>query len=122
MVAHATDDCVYIYGGYSREKALGQKLEAKTHEDMWMLSLRGVLGVATAGATSSRSSLDVKKAVWQKVSRKGSPPSTRSGAVMTLYKNKGLLFGGVFDDDGPRHSMVSTFYNDMFAFDMERRR
>jgi len=41
---------------------------------------------------------------------------------MIVYKNKGILFGGVFDDEGPRHSMVSHFYSDLYAFDMERRR
>jgi N-acetylneuraminic acid mutarotase len=87
---------------------------------MWMLSLRGVLGAA--GQQGSGQGLDPKKAVWQRVSRKGSAPSPRSGAVMTLYKNKGLLFGGVVDTEGPRHSLQSTFYNDMHAFDMERRR
>ena len=106
---------MYIYGGYSKEKSPGQKSEGRTHEDMWMLSLRQV--VAAAGGA-----LDSRKASWQKIGRKGNPPSTRCGAVMTLYKNKGLLFGGVFDQEGARHSLVSTFYNDMFAFDSERRR
>jgi hypothetical protein len=55
------------------------------------------------------------------VSKKGHAPSARCGAVMTLYKNKGVLFGGVFDDEGLQHSMISTFYNDMYAFDLERK-
>ena len=28
---------------------------------------------------------------------------------------------GVFDEEGPQHTLVSMFYNDMYAFDMERK-
>jgi hypothetical protein len=62
------------------------------------------------------------RATWQKISKKGHYPSPRCGAAMVVYKNKGLVVGGVFDDEGPQHSMSSTFYADMFAFDMERKR
>ena len=41
---------------------------------------------------------------------------------MLTYKNKGIYFGGVFDHEGPRHSIQSMFYNDLYAFDFERRR
>ncbi len=30
----------------------------------------------------------------------GDFPSIRCGSGMTMYKNKALLFGGVFDDEG----------------------
>lgn len=45
----------------------------------------------------------------------------RSGCAGVVFKNKGLFFGGVSDEEGPRHSMISTFYSDMFAFEMERK-
>jgi len=41
---------------------------------------------------------------------------------MTVYKNRAIIFGGVFDEEGRRHEMKSVFYNDMYAYDMERRR
>ena len=41
---------------------------------------------------------------------------------MVVYKNKGLVVGGVYDKEGPQHTLSSTFYNDMYAFDMERKR
>lgn len=41
---------------------------------------------------------------------------------MITYKNKGIYFGGVFDDEGPRHTIQSSFYNDLYAFDFERKR
>ena len=34
------------------------------------------------------------------ITKKGHYPSPRCGAVMSVYKNKGLFFGGVFDDEG----------------------
>ncbi|CAN0002794.1 unnamed protein product, partial [Sphacelaria rigidula] len=57
------------------------------------------------------------------IGKKGAPPSIRSGAAMTVHKNRALLFGGVLDHEGPQHAVSrSVFYNDLFAFDMERRR
>ena len=46
----------------------------------------------------------------------------RCGAVMTLYKNKAIVFGGVIDEERERHTLLSRFYNDLYAFDMERMR
>lgn len=108
MALHAASDSVYVYGGYSKVKAAGQKAEGKVHDDMWVLNLKPVLSNG--------------KPVWQKVSRKGIKPSLRSGAVMTYYKNKAILFGGVIDEEGAHHDMKSVFFNDLYAFDMERKR
>jgi hypothetical protein len=132
-----------VFGGYSKEKNTAKKSEGKIHTDMWMLNLRGILPTAGGGAVSL-SRLDLTKAAWQKVrhnpaspppplplshlsglaqiSNKGSPPSPRCGASMITYKNKGIFFGGVFDDEGPRHTLQSSFYNDLYAFDFERKR
>ena len=84
MILSALEDCVYIYGGYSKEKVVGSKSEGRVHEDMWLLSLRSVIvsGISSTG----KGILDPSKALWQRVSRKGTPPSTRCGAVLTLYK------------------------------------
>jgi hypothetical protein len=126
----------------------------------WVLNLRPVLGTVGSSSVGGKQSIDAQKATWQKgplhlrlatyflvlltrlrclVSKKGHAPTPRCGAVMTVYKNKGVLFGGVFDDEGMlidslcatyhegrcslgiQHSMVSTFYNDMYAFDLERK-
>ena len=43
-------------------------------------------------------------------------------ATIFIHKNKGLVVGGVYDKEGPQHTLSSTFYNDMYAFDMERKR
>lgn len=88
----------------------------------WMIALKSMLATAGSSAVGGRATLDVSKCSWQKLSKKGRGPSPRSGAVMAYYKNKGILFGGVHDEEGPRHSIISTFFNDMYAFDTERRR
>ena len=105
MTVHPSDDAIFVFGGYSKEKITAsassaggggtsgkKKSEGKIHTDMWMLSLKGV--VSSQGGASR---LDVGKISWQKLSNKGAPPSTRCGASMTSYKNKGIYFGGVND-------------------------
>jgi hypothetical protein len=59
-----------------------------------------VLLCVRVGAKGGLSALDLGKANWQKISRKGDFPSTRCGSAVTMYKNKALLFGGVFDEEG----------------------
>ena len=115
LVVHSGEDCLYVCGGFSKEKLAGMTNEGYVHTDMWILNLHAALG-------AKGSALDVQKSSWQKVSKKGHLPTPRCGAVMTLYKNKGLFFGGVCDVEGPRHSLSSRFFSDLFAFDMERRR
>ncbi|CAN0439969.1 unnamed protein product, partial [Scytosiphon promiscuus] len=39
------------------------------------------------------------------IGKKGAPPSIRSGAAMTVHKNRALLFGGVLDHEGPQHAV-----------------
>lgn len=96
MFLHAGEDILYIFGGYSKQKE-GSKQEGRIHEDMWMLHLK-------PGLSSTKSShLDVDKLVWQKCSRKGDYPSPRCGAVAIAYKNKALVFGGVFDSEGKKY-------------------
>jgi len=162
MCLHPTDDLLYIYGGYSKEKqiaanptsSVGNKKEAKIHDDMWCVNLKQMLasenqgsvskggaaepimssaellrnkgnkqhGSSSNGGSSSSSSRVRYTANWQKITKKGQFPSARSGASMYTYKNKGLVFGGVFDEEGTGHALTSTFFADMYAFDMERKR
>ncbi|CAM9309596.1 unnamed protein product [Ascophyllum nodosum] len=108
MAVHAAGEQIFLYGGYSKEKEPGQKKEGKVHNDMWVLNMKP----AVSGGSPT----------WDRIGKKGSPPSIRSSAAMTVHKNRALLFGGVLDHEGPQHAVKSVFYNDLFAFDMERRR
>jgi hypothetical protein len=132
MTVYAQDDTIFVHGGYSREKVMvtqktsgGQQqkksMEGVVHQDTWVINLKPAISAA-ATATAAKGKLDTSKLSWQRIARKGTPPPPRCGAVMVPFKNKGIVFGGVMDTEGLGHSMVSTFYNDIYAFDFERRR
>ncbi|CAM9721129.1 unnamed protein product [Chrysoparadoxa australica] len=108
MAVHEAKSQVFVYGGFSKVKESGAKSEAKVHNDMWVLDLKPLAG-------------GKGKPVWERMGKKGAPPCQRSSAAMVVHKNRALLFGGVVDQEGPQHSMVSTFYNDLHAFDMDRK-
>lgn len=122
MFLHAADDILYIYGGYAKEKSPGAKQEGLTHEDMWSLNLKPLVAAKGTSGAASTTTMEWNKLSWQRVARKGESPTPRCGAVISVYRNKALLFGGVYDMEGSRHSMLSTFYSDLYAFDMDRKR
>eukprot|EP01033_Poteriospumella_lacustris_P005367 gene5367-3826_t len=122
MFLHSTDDVMYVYGGFAKEKTPGAKKEHIEHEDMWSMSLKPLVQAKGAAAATSTAALDWSKLAWQRVSKKGEYPTARCGAVAAVFKNKALIFGGVFDEEGPRHALLSSFFNDLFAFDMDRKR
>jgi len=144
MFVNAQDDCIYMYGGFSKEKLAVQdssRKEAQVHDDMWMLDLKPVLGISsqkygddndmdsvTAAGSSKKDKakkeksiepvFDANKAIWSRVAKKGSSPSIRSGAVIVSYKTRAILFGGVYDEETAGHGLHSVFYSDLYAFDL----
>lgn len=101
MFVHSTEDTLYVYGGYSKEKAAGSKKEGKVHEDMWMMKMKPMLTSSGGGGASSSTVggaapsasakslahlVDVSKGAWERISRKGEYPSTRCGAVITMVR------------------------------------
>ncbi|ETW02247.1 hypothetical protein H310_05799 [Aphanomyces invadans] len=108
LAVMSSNDTIFMYGGYAKVKNVGEKAEGKVYTDIWALHMGPII--------------KSQDPTWEKLSRKGHAPSPRSGATMTVYKNRAILFGGVFDEEGRRHELKSVFYNDMFAYDMERKR
>lgn len=108
LAVHPSKDLVFVYGGYAKVKNAGEKSEGKVYSDLWALNLAPVL--------------KKQPPTWEKLSRKGQAPSPRGGAAVTVHKQRFILFGGVFDEEKRRHTMQSTFYNDLFVYDMDRRR
>ena len=104
---HPTQDLAFVYGGYVRDK----KVSGTELSDMWQLSLRLQPGTAVP-----------VKAVWERLSKKGTAPSKRSGASFAVHKSRALVFGGVFDKDTQGLTMESEFFNELYAFDMDRKR
>ena len=77
---------------------------------------------SSSSSSSSEGKFDMSKIGWTKLSKKGAYPSPRSGAAMAFFKNKGILFGGVYDNEEPRHGLKSRFLDDMFTLDLSSRR
>ena len=140
MVVHPADDTIFVYGGFSKEKLAiveMEKREGHTHDDLWMIDMKPALGrgdMETAdhggetkhkrggGGGGGDGALDTTKIGWTKLSKKGTCPSSRSGASMVFYKNKGILFGGVHDSEEPRHGLKSRFHDDMYSLDLSSRK
>jgi hypothetical protein len=116
-VCTAPNETLFVYGGYSKVKNVnapgGSKSEGIIHVDCWMMPLKTLVGGLNNGANPPS---------WERISRKGEYPSARAGSSSIIHKNKMLLFGGVLDNEGDHHKMDSVFYDDLFSFDMERRR
>jgi hypothetical protein len=103
-------DVAFVYGGFSKLKATNPSITAETrvHSDCWALHLKHIE--------------NGRPPVWERLSRKGEYPSQRSGSGSTTYKDKLLVFGGVQDEECENHKIKSVFYDDLFSFDMDRKR
>ena len=110
-VGTAPAEALYVAGGY-RNALGGGKTEGVVHADCWTLPLKPLVGAARGAPPPA----------WERLARKGECPSARAGASAALHRNKLLVFGGVLDAEGDGHQMDSVFYDDLFAFDVERRR
>ena len=127
-------EALFIYGGYSKLKNPnlvtaggnapgGNKSEGILHVDCWMLPLKALLNAGKgSGGGGGVLGGGASPPPWERITRKGEYPSPRAGTSAVMHKNKLLVFGGVLDNEGDHHRMESVFYDDLFAFDMERRR
>ena len=119
-----------LYGGYSRIKASvqikqkggskgsqGQKnvLKPKVHDDCFFL--RMTQPPADAGPNTPPT------VRWEKRKKPAnSPTPSRAGATMTWHKGRGIMFGGVHDVEQSEEGMDSEFFNQLFAWNVERNR
>ncbi|KAK8145915.1 hypothetical protein G3M48_003830 [Beauveria asiatica] len=123
-----------LFGGYSRVKATvalkkkaskgnqgasntGQKnvLIPKVHEDCFYLRM-----TVPAADANPNTPPTVR---WEKRKKPGNTPSpSRAGATMTYHKGRGILFGGVHDVEASEDGMDSEFFNQLFAWNVERNR
>ncbi|KAG5926399.1 hypothetical protein E4U42_003346 [Claviceps africana] len=128
------DQGAVLYGGYSRVKATvalkkkaaaggkgaasqGQKnvLIPKVHDDCFFL--RMALPAADAGPGA------LPAVRWERRKKPANAPNPcRAGATMTWHKGRGILFGGVHDVEQSEEGMDSEFFNQLFAWNIERNR
>lgn len=114
-----------LYGGYSRVKAsvaLKKRgaasknvLLPKVHDDCFFL--RMALPAADAGPGAPPA------VRWERRKKPANAPSpSRAGATMTWHKGRGIFFGGVHDVEQGDEGMDSDFFNQLFAWNVERNR
>ena len=130
-------DALLLYGGYSEIKPgdtttrggvpriaaagagsagaaaaalLSRKSKSLVHSDLWILKM---LPVASGGLP-----------VWERIRCVGSLPPPRLAFSMAMYRDRALLFGGVSDADADERGelLVSQFYNDLYSYDVARKR
>lgn len=114
-------DEAWLYGGYSREQA--RKAKSVSHK-----------GQKKGGASAAEEAMAARGVVhndmfklngdnlkWSKVKRNGYGPSGRTGFSLVVHKRSFVVFGGV-EDDETEEDLASVFFNDIFGFNVDRKR
>ncbi|KAI9666458.1 MAG: hypothetical protein M1821_004394 [Bathelium mastoideum] len=118
-----------LYGGYSRVKATkapsGPKkgggpatrnvMTPKVHEDTWFLRIMPPEPTASASTPPTMR--------WERRKRPANSPSpARVGVQMTFHRGRGIFFGGVHDVEQSEEGIDSEFFNDLYAWNIDRNR
>ncbi|KAK5172728.1 Kelch repeat-containing protein 3 [Saxophila tyrrhenica] len=118
-----------IYGGYSRVKATtnaakatkgsrpGTKVTMKPviHQDTWFLRITPPAADAPANAAPT--------VRWERRKRPANAPNPpRAGATQAHHKGRGICFGGVHDVEDSDEGIESEFFNQLFAYNIDRNR
>ena len=101
----STPEGIVLYGGYCKKYVKGQRTQGLALEDAWFLQMDE----------------DLSKIEWVKRKKIGYAPNPpRSGCTMALWANRnmGVLFGGVTDTEADEESMESTFWNDLYGYQL----
>jgi len=124
------DQGAVLYGGYSRVKATtsvgkqpkgggggGQRniLKPMVHQDCFFLRITPPPADAASGTPPT--------VRWEKRKKPANSPNpTRAGATMAFHRGRGIMFGGVHDVEESEEGMDSEFFNQLFAWNVERNR
>ncbi|OTA99574.1 hypothetical protein M426DRAFT_325043 [Hypoxylon sp. CI-4A] len=118
-----------LFGGYSRVKitvsanksakgaAQGQRniLKPMVHEDCFFLRI-----TQPPADSPPNTPPNVR---WEKRKKPANSPNPRrAGATMAYHKGRGILFGGVHDVEESEEGMESEFFNQLYAWNVERNR
>ncbi|EFE36053.1 uncharacterized protein ARB_04990 [Trichophyton benhamiae CBS 112371] len=119
-----------LFGGYSRVKAAtkankGQKgggssaqrsvLKPMIHQDTWFLRVTPPPSDAPSTASPTIR--------WEKRKRPVNAPNPpRAGVTMAFHKGRGIFFGGVHDVEATEEGIESEFFDNLFAWNIERNR
>ncbi|KAK8872981.1 Kelch repeat-containing protein 3 [Apiospora arundinis] len=123
------DQGAVLYGGYSRVKATvavnksgkgaaqGQRniLRPMIHQDCFFLRITQPPADANPGTPPT--------VRWEKRKKPANTPApARAGTTMTYHKGRGLMFGGVHDVEQSEEGIDSEFFNQLFAWNVDRNR
>jgi len=126
------DSGAVVYGGYSRVKAnaaiksKGGKAQAggggsrvvmkpMLHQDTWFLRI-----TPPASDSAPNTQPTVR---WERRKRPANAPNPpRAGATMAHHKGRGVWFGGVHDVEESEEGIDSEFFNQLFAYNIDRNR
>jgi hypothetical protein len=118
-----------LYGGYSRIKATvaanksakgasqGQRniLKPMIHQDCFFLRI-----TQPPADSPPNTPPNVR---WERRKKPANTPNPpRAGATMTYHRGRGILFGGVHDVEQSEEGMDSEFFNQLFAWNIDRNR
>ena len=118
-----------VYGGYSRVKVStanaragkggkgGSRVTMKpvVHQDTWFLR------ITPPPADAPPTTLPTVR--WERRKRPVKAPSpARAGATMAHHKGRGIGFGGVHDVEESEEGIDSEFFNQLFAYNIDRNR
>ncbi|KAL3231132.1 Kelch repeat-containing protein 3 [Nakaseomyces bracarensis] len=102
-----TADGAILWGGYCKIKANKKGYQkGKILSDCWYLKMKS----------------DISGIRWERRKKQGFQPSARVGCSMAYHKNRGILFGGVYDYEETEESLESEFFNDLFSYQVESNR
>ena len=118
-----------LFGGYSRVKAntvVGKQikggpqssksvLKPMIHQDTWVLRIEQPAADAGSSAAPTMRWERRKKPV-------NSPNPPRAGVTQAFHKGRGIMFGGVHDVEESEEGIDSDFFDQLFAFNIERNR
>ena len=105
---------MYLYGGYFKKQVKMQQFDS--HKDKSQVEELSDTGIEYRDLWS----FDLGTKAWDTLKKSGTAPSSRSGYCMTLHKKRLIVFGGVHDEDTPdRDDLISEFYNDLHAYNLE---
>lgn len=115
-----------LYGGFSRVKAAtnGQggksgggrtAMKAVVHQDCFYLR------ITPPAATVAPGTAPVVR--WERRKKPANAPNPiRAGATMAFHRGRGIMFGGVHDVEESEEGLDSEFFNQLFAWNIERNR
>lgn len=95
-----------IYGGYCKVKAGKGLQKGRVLQDAWIVKMKA----------------DPKGIRFERRRKQGYVPSPRVGCSMAYHKNRGIMFGGVYDYDESEENIESQFFNTLLSYQVETNR